>query len=56
MALFGKVREHKEIAKLAAVPAVFSINEPVTFGVPIMLHPVLGVGAMFAMPITVALA
>lgn len=56
IAIFGKVREHKEVAKLAAVPGIFCINEPVTFGLPLMLHPVLGVAAMFAMPITTFVA
>ncbi|WP_146637456.1 PTS transporter subunit EIIC [Spiroplasma clarkii] len=54
--IFGKAREQREVAKIAAVPACFSINEPVTFGIPIMLHPVYGVGAMFAMPITLFIA
>ncbi|AKX34229.1 PTS system, cellobiose-specific IIC component [Spiroplasma litorale] len=56
IAIFGRVREQKDVAKLAAVPAVFSINEPVTFGIPIMLHPVYGIAAMIAMPLTTFVA
>ncbi|ASP28432.1 PTS system, cellobiose-specific IIC component [Spiroplasma corruscae] len=56
IAIFGRVREQKDVAKLAGVPAIFSINEPVTFGIPIMLHPIYGVAAMFAMPLTTFVA
>ncbi|WP_342268479.1 PTS transporter subunit EIIC [Spiroplasma endosymbiont of Aspidapion aeneum] len=56
ISIYGKVKEHKEVAKIAAVPGIFSINEPVTFGIPVMLHPIYGIAAMFAMPITTFVA
>lgn len=37
---FAKKPEHKYIGKLAAAPGVFNINEPVMFGLPIVLNPV----------------
>ncbi|WP_230492634.1 PTS transporter subunit EIIC [Martelella alba] len=46
LATFGFVfrrREMKEIAKLSLGPSVFNINEPVIFGMPIMLNPILAV-------------
>jgi PTS system cellobiose-specific IIC component len=36
--LFSKKQESKELAKLAAAPACFQINEPVIFGLPIVLN------------------
>ncbi|WP_283272546.1 PTS transporter subunit EIIC [Spiroplasma sp. SV19] len=38
--IFSKVKVHREIAKLAIVPGIFGINEPVNFGVPIVLNPI----------------
>lgn len=37
--LFAKREEHKTIAKLAAPMGVFNINEPIIFGMPIVLNP-----------------
>lgn len=36
-------KEMKEIAKLSIGPGLFNINEPVIFGMPIMLNPILGI-------------
>ncbi|WP_338969991.1 PTS sugar transporter subunit IIC [Spiroplasma endosymbiont of Labia minor] len=36
----SRSKVHREIAKLSIVPGVFGINEPVNFGVPIVLTPV----------------
>ncbi len=33
----------KEIAKLSIGPGLFNINEPVIFGMPIMLNPILAI-------------
>lgn len=33
--------EYKEIAKLSLVPGIFNINEPLIFGLPIVLNPIL---------------
>ncbi|VBB05159.1 phosphotransferase system eiic [Lucifera butyrica] len=42
IALFiaGKRKNNRSIAKLAAAPAVFNINEPMMFGLPIVLNPI----------------
>ncbi len=37
-----KRKEMKEIAKLSIGPGIFNINEPVIFGMPIMLNPIPG--------------
>lgn len=35
-----KRKEMKEIAKLSIGPGIFNINEPVIFGMPVMLNPI----------------
>lgn len=42
--------------KLAAVPCLFNINEPMVFGVPIMLNPVFFIPMVLTTPITGGLA
>ena len=39
--LRSKSEHLKSVGKLALIPAIFNINEPVTFGVPIVLNPVM---------------
>lgn len=41
--LVGKRDDMKEIAKLSFGPGLFNINEPVIFGMPIMLNPILAI-------------
>ena len=41
MLVFAKSRLLKEIGTVAIVPGIFNINEPVTFGLPIVLNPIL---------------
>lgn len=42
IALFiaGKRKNNKSIAKLATAPSIFNINEPLMFGMPIVLNPI----------------
>lgn len=37
--IFSKREDHKAIAKLAAPMGMFNINEPITFGIPMVLNP-----------------
>lgn len=39
--LLSKREDYRAIAKLEAAPAIFEINEPMTFGLPIVLNPLL---------------
>ena len=39
----GKRADMREITKLSFVPGLFNINEPVIFGMPIMLNPILAI-------------
>ena len=50
MAFFAKSRQLREIGKLGIVPSFFNVNEPVLFGTPIVLNPMLAVPFML-MPI-----
>lgn len=47
---FAKSAQLKEIGKLGIAPAFFNINEPVLFGVPVVLNPLLAVPFML-MPV-----
>lgn len=39
MLLFCKSKRVKELGKLALIPGIFGINEPIVFGLPIVLNP-----------------
>ena len=46
--IFGKREDNKAIASLSLVPGLFNINETVTFGIPMVLNPILGIPFVFA--------
>ncbi len=46
LVFFAKSRQCKDIGKLSFVPALFNINEPVLFGIPVVLNPILAVPFM----------
>ena len=46
--IFGKREDNKAIATLSLVPGLFNINETVTFGIPMVLNPILGIPFVFA--------
>lgn len=50
MAFFAKSKQLKEIGKLGIAPSIFNVNEPVLFGTPIVLNPILAV-PFICMPI-----
>ena len=54
MALKSKSKQLRAVSKAALVPGLFVINEPVTFGFPIMYNPILLVPYILA-PITLTL-
>lgn len=41
MMLFCKSKRIKELGKLSIIPGIFGINEPIIFGLPIVLNPVI---------------
>ncbi len=51
--IFSKSKSDKEIAKLSVAPGIFEINEPVIFGLPIVLNPIMFIPFVFG-PLTAA--
>ncbi len=41
--LFSKCKRYKELGKLAILPGLFNINEPVTFGAPVVMNPIFAI-------------
>lgn len=41
--LLSKSKRYRELGKLSLLPGLFNINEPVTFGVPIVMNPILAI-------------
>ncbi|WP_024653157.1 PTS cellobiose transporter subunit IIC [Borrelia persica] len=41
--MLSKAKHLRAIGRLSFVPGIFNINEPVTFGAPIVLNPILGI-------------
>lgn len=39
--LFVKSKQLKNLGKLAIIPSLFNINEPVSFGIPIIMNPIM---------------
>ncbi|MDQ0360212.1 PTS sugar transporter subunit IIC [Breznakia pachnodae] len=52
---FCKAKRNKAIGKAGLVPGIFGISEPVTFGTPIVLNPILGIPFILFHPICVAI-
>lgn len=41
--LFSKRKQNKQVAKVALIPGLFNINEPVIFGLPIIFNPIMAI-------------
>ncbi len=41
--LFSKRKYHRQLATLSILPGMFNINEPLLFGIPIVLNPILAI-------------
>jgi len=54
--LFSKRQESKELAKLALAPGLFQINEPVIFGLPLVLNVTYFIPFIFISPLMLAIA
>lgn len=46
--LFSKRADYKAIASFSVAPGLFNINEPIIFGMPIVLNPILGIPFVLA--------
>ena len=56
MLLFCRSRRVKELGKLALVPGIFGINEPIIFGLPILLNPLMLVPFMLVPTINIIIS
>lgn len=54
--LFSKREDYRAIAKLALPCALFNINEPLTFGLPIVMNPVLAIPFMISPAVSATFA
>jgi len=41
--LLAKSAQYKQLGKLALTPNVFNINEPILFGIPVVMNPIMGI-------------
>lgn len=41
LAMFSKSEQYRKIGKLSLVPCLFGINEPILFGLPVILNPIM---------------
>jgi len=46
MLCFAKSAQFKQLGKLGIVPGIFNINEPITFGTPIVMNPFMAIPFM----------
>lgn len=56
LTFFSKTKRYKAFGKVAFVPSLFNINEPVTFGLPCVLNPVLMIPYIFLPVINIMIA
>ena len=54
--LFSKRQEQRELFKLAIAPGLFQINEPVIFGMPLVLNPIMFIPFVFTPAISLTIA
>ncbi|HEM4091863.1 PTS sugar transporter subunit IIC [Streptococcus suis] len=54
--IFSKREEYKMVTKLSAPMGVFNINEPVTFGIPMVLNPLFAIPWLIVPPICATIA
>lgn len=55
MIIFAKRQDQKQLTKLALLPSVFQINEPVIYGLPIVLNPLMAIPFIFIPPLLVTI-
>lgn len=46
--IFGKSKTYKEFFKISSIPGLFNINEPVVFGLPIVLNPIMMIPSLLS--------
>lgn len=56
MGLRSKSEQIKAVSRAAILPACFGINEPVTFGMPIMYNPIMAIPYLLVVPVCMLIA
>ena len=54
--IFSKRQEYREVAKLSTPMGIFQINEPIIYGLPIVLNPIMFIPFILAPAITITIA
>lgn len=54
--MFSKSKYLKDLGKLSFLPGLFNINEPIIFGAPIVLNPILGIPFILAPLVTATIS
>ena len=54
--LFSKRAHYRMLAKMATPPGIFQINEPMVFGLPLVLNPIMAIPFIFIPAITILIA
>lgn len=54
--IFSKKQEQRAVAKIAGPMSIFNINEPITFGIPIVLNPIYAIPWLIIPPICAIIA
>lgn len=54
--IFSKKQETRELAKLGTAPGIFQINEPVIFGLPLVLNPMYFIPFLITPPVLLTIA
>ncbi|MBN2850864.1 MAG: PTS sugar transporter subunit IIC [Erysipelotrichaceae bacterium] len=54
--MFAKSKDAKEVAKLGLAPGIFMINEPILFGLPVVLNPIYLIPFILVQPILTLVA
>lgn len=54
--MFSKSKYLKSLGRLSILPGLFNINEPMTFGAPVVMNPVLGIPFILAPLVTTTLS
>lgn len=56
MLFFAKSQQMKQLGRLGIGPGIFNINEPITFGMPIVMNPIMMLPFIFAPVVAVLMA
>lgn len=56
MGLRSKSKQIRAVAKISAIPGWFGVNEPMTFGLPIMYNPILCIPYVLTVPVVMLFA